>query len=60
MKEKQKIAKIALFRTFKTQKELIDYFNQFIPEERRLLYMGAAFMNNLIVHHLDENQKEEI
>ena len=38
MKEKQKIAKIALFRTFKTQKELIDYFNMHTPEERRLLY----------------------
>jgi len=57
MKEKQKIAKIALFRTFKTQKELIDYFNMHTPEERRLLYMGAAFMINLIVHPLDENQK---
>ena len=56
MKEKQKIAKIGLFRTFKTQKELIDYFNMHIPEERRLLYMGAAFMNNLIVHHLEENE----
>ena len=56
MKEKQKIAKIALFRTFKTQKELIDYFNMHIPEERRLLYMGAAFMNNLIAHHLEKDE----
>ena len=37
-------------------KELIDYFNMHTPEERRLLYMGAAFMNNLIVHHLEENE----
>ena len=57
MKEKQKIEKMGLFATFKTSKEMADYFNQFIPEERRLLYMGAAFMNNLIAHHLDENQK---
>ena len=56
MKEKQKIAKIALFKTFKTQKELIDYFNMHIPEERRLLYMGAAFMNNLIAHHLEKDE----
>ena len=56
MKEKQKIAKIALFRTFKTQKELIDYFNMHTPEERRLLYMGAAFMNNLIAYHLEKDE----
>jgi len=56
MKEKQKIAKIALFRTFKTQKELIDYFNMHTPEERRLLWMGAAFMNNLIAHHLEKDE----
>ena len=56
----RKIEKNNLFATFKTSKELADYFDQHIPEERRLLYMGAAFMNNLIVHHLEENQKEEI
>ena len=58
MKEKQKIAKIALFKTFKTSKELADYFNQHIPEERRLLWMGAAFMNNLIAHILNEDEKK--
>ena len=52
----RKIEKNNLFATFKTSKELADYFNQHIPEERRLLYMGAAFMNNLIVHHLEENE----
>ena len=54
-----KIEKNNLFATFKTSKELADYFNQHIPEERRLLWMGAAFMNNLIAHILneDDNQK---
>ena len=55
----RKIEKNNLFATFKTSKELADYFNQHIPEERRLLWMGAAFMNNLIAHILneDDNQK---
>ena len=58
MKEKQKIEKMGLFATFKTSKEMADYFNQHIPEERRLLWMGAAFINNLIAHILTEDDNQ--
>ena len=32
-----------MFRTFKTQKELSDYIEQHIPEEKRLLWLGVMF-----------------
>ena len=32
-----------LFRTFETQKEVNDYIEQHIPEERRLLWLGFMY-----------------
>jgi len=55
---KAKIEKNGLFRTFKTTQEMVDYFEMFLPEEKKLLYMGAGFMNNLIAHHLEQNAKK--
>ena len=43
-----------MFRTFKTQKELSDYIEQHIPEEKRLLWLGAMFGMNYVTHHVNE------
>ena len=55
---KAEIEKNGLFRTFKTTQEMVDYFEMFLPEEKKLLYMGAGFMNTLIAHHLEQNAKK--
>ena len=43
-----------LFRTFKTQKEAIDYIEMHIPEEKRLLYMGFFFGLNYSANQINE------
>ena len=43
-----------LFRTFKTQKEAIDYIAMHIPEEKRLLYMGFFFGLNYASNQVNE------
>ena len=43
-----------LFRTFKTEKELTDYVEQHIPEEKRLLYMGFFFGMNFVANQVNE------
>ena len=43
-----------MFRTFKTQKEAIDYIEMHIPEEKRLLYMGFFFGLNYATHQVNE------
>ena len=43
-----------MFRTFKTQKELSDYIEQHIPEEKRLLWLGAMFGMNFVVNQVNE------
>ena len=43
-----------LFRTFKTEKELTEYVEQHIPEEKRLLYMGIMFGSNYVAHQVNE------
>ena len=43
-----------LFRTFKTQKEAIDYIEMHIPEEKRLLYMGFFFGLNYASNQVNE------
>jgi len=43
-----------LFRTFKTQKEAIDYIEMYIPEEKRLLYMGFFFGLNYTANQVNE------
>ena len=42
------------FRTFKSEKELTDYVEMHIPEEKRLLYMGIMFGSNYPAHQVNE------
>ena len=43
-----------MFRTFKTQKEAIEYMEMHIPEEKRLLYMGFFFGMNFVANQVNE------
>ena len=43
-----------LFRTFETQKEVADYIDQHIPEEKRLLWMGFMFGCNYTANQVNE------
>ena len=43
-----------MFRTFKTQKELSDYIESHIPEEKRLLWLGAMFGMNFVANQVNE------
>ena len=43
-----------MFRTFKTQKELSDYIEQHIPEEKRLLWLGVMFGMNFVANQVNE------
>ena len=43
-----------LFRTFKSEKELTDYVEMHIPEEKRLLYMGFFFGLNYSANQINE------
>ena len=44
-----------LFRTFKTQKEAIDYIEgHSLAEERRLLWLGAMFGMNFVANQVNE------
>ena len=54
MAVKVKLETNKMFRTFKTQKELSDYIEQHIPEEKRLLWLGAMFGMNYVAHHINE------
>ena len=42
------------FRTFKSEKELTDYVEMHIPEEKRLLYMGIMFGSNYTAYQVNE------
>ena len=43
-----------MFRTFKTQKELSNYIESHIPEEKRLLWLGAMFGMNFVANQVNE------
>ena len=43
-----------LFATFKTEKELKDYIEQHIPEEKRLLWLGFMFGINFVANQVNE------
>jgi len=43
-----------MFRTFKTQKELTDYIEQHISEEKRLLWLGVMFGMNFVANQVNE------
>ena len=42
-----------MFRTFKTQKEAIDYIEMHIPEEKRLLWLGVMFGMNFVANQVN-------
>ena len=44
-----------LFATFKTEKEVTDYIDQHIPEEKKLLWMGFMFGCNYSANHINKN-----
>ena len=44
-----------LFRTFETQKEVADYIDQHIPEEKKLLWMGFMFGCNYAANQVNKN-----
>jgi hypothetical protein len=54
MMAKVKLKGSNLFRTFKTEKELTEYVEQHIPEEKRLLYLGIMFGSNYTAHQVNE------
>ena len=41
------------FATFKTEKELSDYIEQHIPEEKRLLWLGVMFGMNFVANQVN-------
>ena len=43
-----------LFRTFTSEKELADYIDLHIPEERRLLYMGVMYGCNYTAYQINK------
>ena len=43
-----------MFRTFKSQQELTDYIESHIPEEKRLLWLGAMFGMNFVANQVNE------
>ncbi len=45
--------------TFKTEKEVVEYFKRHIPEEQRLLWLGFFIANNYISHWLEEHEKKK-
>ena len=42
-----------MFRTFKSQQELTDYIEQYIPEEKRLLWLGVMFGMNFVANQVN-------
>ena len=57
-KDNMKLGKNNFVVTFKTEKEVVEYFKMHIPEEQRLLWMGFFIANNFIAHRLEEDQIE--
>lgn len=47
-----------LFATYKSQNELMDYFDKHSGSEKALLIMGAMLMNNLIAHCINTSADE--
>ena len=50
-----KLGKNNFVVTFKTEKEVADYFGMHIPEERRLLWLGFFIANNYIAQRLEDD-----
>ena len=54
MAVKVKLETNKMFHTFKTMKELTDYIDMHIPEEKRLLYMVIMFGCNYTANQVNE------
>ena len=52
------IQKNDLVVTFKTEKEVSDFIEMHIPEERRLLWLGFFIANNYIAQRLEDDGME--
>jgi len=44
--------------TFETQNEVVEYFNQHIPEEKRLLWLGFFIYNNHLASKMEQDNLE--
>ena len=53
-----KIEKNNFVVTFKTEKEVSDFIEMHIPEERRLLWLGFFIANNYIAQKLEDDEIE--
>ena len=50
-----KIQGNGIYHTYKTQEELVDYFDTHIPNEAILLHTGMGLAINMIVHLMCEH-----
>tara|TARA_R100001594_G_scaffold12550_1_gene27857 strand:- start:57 stop:266 length:210 start_codon:yes stop_codon:yes gene_type:complete len=53
-----KLGKNNFVVTFKTEKEVVEYFKMHTPEEQRLLWLGFFIANNYISQRLEDEGKE--
>jgi len=53
-----KLKKAPLIYTYKTQEDLIKYFDTHSGTEKAMLYLGSALTWNMLAHML-ENQDDE-
>ncbi len=53
-----KLGKNNFVVTFKTEKEVVEYFKMHTPEEQRLLWLGFFIANNYISKRLEDEGKE--
>jgi hypothetical protein len=53
-----KLGKNNFVVTFKTEKEVSDFIEMHIPEERRLLWLGFFIANNYIAQKLEDDEIE--
>ena len=52
-----KLKKTPFVHTYKTQEELIEYFDMHSSnEEKRMLYLGSALTWNMIAHMLEQEK----
>ena len=57
-KDNMKLEKNNFVVTFKTEKEVVEYFKMHIPEEQRLLWLGFFIANNYIAQRLEDEKIE--
>tara|TARA_Y100001937_G_scaffold80578_1_gene109144 strand:+ start:371 stop:601 length:231 start_codon:yes stop_codon:yes gene_type:complete len=57
-RKNMKLGKNNFVVTFKTEKEVVEYFKMHTPEEQRLLWLGFFIANNYISKRLEDEGKE--